>query len=855
MAMVKTPSGWKKVSSGTDVSGYGSGSSGSSGGGSSGALPGYSNPTKKDGSAIDWKAVKKKKSSGGSSAPVQPTQAQTNKVIEDYLSGNISQGDAIGQLRGTEAQAIFAKKQLTQQQIQSQTTPNQYYGFPSNVINNQPVAKPLTVEAYSGVVAPYVNLNWFDKLVNKFKKDKPKEVITPNFGTTYVNPVTGEVDVPAQNKVKTGFEGLQEQEFLNKDVSLPPEVLARNISDKINKDIISELKPAYQKMVDEGTLTPEIATEKFQEEAQALADDRFKEAINNPIFKNKLKQSERFREDYGGIFGATPTEKLKSAGKVIGETAISLTPGVNVVYGARQMVKAQETIKEDGGLFGMNPFQEELEKKASGYMSSAGQMFLSQGMLGVGMATRAGNAVTSARMAELGAKKFTLFGEEIAKQGDTTLIKSKLYKGIPYGESYTEVITPIKAGAKGKFNILTSKGSSQYAVEDFLGTLRNKGTPVYKKGFDTFVTAGKGVSNPALFGEVKIPKVTASTGEGYLVTTEGDKISSFKFGGLTKDSKGFYNVVGGQQTGVYVKELPSIKFNILPSGETYGVPNRVYSGKFPISQAGVVKKLTDKSSQGLFEFSSSSSGQLAGQVSKQTTTPSIGGFGVSIAEKMEQSLSQNLIPSVSAKSYTPSSVLGGVLKTPQEVKMKVQPQNILAPALQPQMVQTPTQEGKAVLIGGLIKPETFSSTRPKQHSILIPSIAQTTRPITKQQTKTSLFVPQVPETKQPYIAVPRGAEPFFGGIPGLGSIKTGGGQRGRPQKTKSSFLPKYNPSLGSILTRQKAKKVTKKEYDILSKKQYSGFEIRSPLQIVDKKIKGKKKSSKKSEGLGLNKFL
>ena len=99
MVRVKTPSGWKTVKPGKSIGNVSvPDSSGSSGGDSSssgsGQLPGYSNPTKSDGSAIDWDAVEKRKSSGGSSVPVQLTQAQTNKVITDYQTGKLTQAEA-----------------------------------------------------------------------------------------------------------------------------------------------------------------------------------------------------------------------------------------------------------------------------------------------------------------------------------------------------------------------------------------------------------------------------------------------------------------------------------------------------------------------------------------------------------------------------------------------------------------------------------------------------------------------------------------------------------------------------------------------------------------------------------------
>ncbi len=107
-------------------------------------------------------------------------------------------------------------------------------------------------------------------------------------------------------------------------------------------------------------------------------------------------------------------------------------------------------------------------------------------------------------------------------------------------------------------------------------------------------------------------------------------------------------------------------------------------------------------------------------------------------------------------------------------------------------------------------------------------------------TSLNLLTPEVkPLTSGAPVGVP-GAFGLFG-LPGLGSPKTGGGQKGTKQKTRSSFLPEYNPSLGSVLTKQKAKQVTQKQFDLLSKKKYSGLFGRSRLEIVSKKKKPKKK--------------
>ncbi len=118
-----------------------------------------------------------------------------------------------------------------------------------------------------------------------------------------------------------------------------------------------------------------------------------------------------------------------------------------------------------------------------------------------------------------------------------------------------------------------------------------------------------------------------------------------------------------------------------------------------------------------------------------------------------------------------------------------------------------------------------------------------TKQITKLQTPqvTSLNVlsPQIAQTVTTPMVIP-GAIGLFG-LPNLGTIKTGGGQKGTRQKTKSSFLPEYNPSLGSVLTRQKTKEVTQKEFNLLSKKKYSGLRSRSLIKIIPKKKKVKKK--------------
>lgn len=95
--------------------------------------------------------------------------------------------------------------------------------------------------------------------------------------------------------------------------------------------------------------------------------------------------------------------------------------------------------------------------------------------------------------------------------------------------------------------------------------------------------------------------------------------------------------------------------------------------------------------------------------------------------------------------------------------------------------------------------------------------------------------------KRPNIPIqPRVPEPFFG-LPSLGSPKTGGGEKGRPQSTGLFGQTRYNPSLGSVLLRTQKKKVSKEEYETLSKGKYSGLGLRPQLEIINEKTKKTRK--------------
>ena len=88
---------------------------------------------------------------------------------------------------------------------------------------------------------------------------------------------------------------------------------------------------------------------------------------------------------------------------------------------------------------------------------------------------------------------------------------------------------------------------------------------------------------------------------------------------------------------------------------------------------------------------------------------------------------------------------------------------------------------------------------------------------------------------QPFIPKPY-VEPFFG-LPNLGEIQTGGGERVRGRQEGLFGKTSYSASLGSVLLRAPKKKVTAEEYAQLSRKKYLGLGLRPQVEVVSKKKK------------------
>jgi len=101
----------------------------------------------------------------------------------------------------------------------------------------------------------------------------------------------------------------------------------------------------------------------------------------------------------------------------------------------------------------------------------------------------------------------------------------------------------------------------------------------------------------------------------------------------------------------------------------------------------------------------------------------------------------------------------------------------------------------------------------------------------------SIFSPSSYTSPSPQISP---SPSLFGGLGGLGKVEVGGGQRGGATGRLFGGKLAYTPSLGSILIKEKAVKVTKEQAERLTRKSYTGLELRPQLEIVDNKKKKKR---------------
>jgi len=141
-----------------------------------------------------------------------------------------------------------------------------------------------------------------------------------------------------------------------------------------------------------------------------------------------------------------------------------------------------------------------------------------------------------------------------------------------------------------------------------------------------------------------------------------------------------------------------------------------------------------------------------------------------------------------------------------------------------------------VKIRGITKTGTASVTILKPIETVRENIKQETSLFQPSLIKPTLNIPTTITPLKPVTDIP-----FFGlpPLPFLGKVETGGGQRAYEQGTGIFGKTKYNPSLGSVLLRGKKKKVTKEEYESLSKQKYSGLNLRPEIEIVEKKKRKK----------------
>jgi len=790
------------------------------------------------------------KVTGGVSSTKQSAQNIANNSKNQpagYVSGGGSSGNRGGGSSGGGGSGSSGPSQgPTNYNVATDvTSKNQPTSNTPQVNPNQPTQfkqpSPNSISSYSGIAAPVSQQTWFDKSVDFITGKKSNTV---NLGG-YRGSVGGENTY----KRDTGITALQKREIVNPDISKPAVVIQAQVQEKVVKDIskdvnkeaqakVNERQTYYQEQVDKGVMDVTTATASLKAEVNTIntqASNTLNERVNaeipkalqTPDVKQKLKESASFRKDYTNYEKTlvTPTQKVKSVGKAVGETAIAFVPVANVVYGARQQVKAQETIKQDGGLFGLNPFQEQIESKARSQLSSANAMYGAAVLTGINAPFKAAKEITIERLNELSRTQYKVLGEEVARVGDTTLVRARAFKTIKGGtaEAYSTITTPLIETGGGKIAIGTSKGESQVVVEDFLKSLQ-QGKPVYLKGTQKFTSAGT-----ATISKTNIENVFKSSGKGYIVT--GEKVTPIKFGGLSKNFDNFYAIAGGKQRSVIVKELQPKAVKILPSGKVSAIPNREYAGRFNIEQFGFIKKLPNEVDFGGFKVTNTGGRQTTEQVTKQETSQLSGGFLDTIAKTIEK----QVIPKVTVRQ--------------EEVQVAKATTKQMNSLYYPEQVTK--QQGKAVTTQVAKQITMQELTKTRQTPIVITDTIQTPRYVQVEQTaqiqlqSSKQINKQIQQLSQinyiPTITTPVRPIGIIGGfdIPPFGAFgNLPQGNKNRPKIARvkpTRRKPKYTASLAAAAFQVNPTKVTKAQYDKLSSVTFSGVENRPVLEIVSDK--------------------
>lgn len=541
-------------------------------------------------------------------------------------------------------------------------------------------------------------------------------------------------------------------------------------------------------------------------------------AMSTPVSESDIKKLQQAQNQYGNLGesiqhkGARESPRIiENVGLAVGGVVASVPTAVYL--GATGLIKGSQAQKK----------YEEGYKVTTAEKVDIGTRLFFGGTLvrtGIGAVER---GIIRESVSSLGEAPVSF--KQIQKiKGDESLVAYEAQQ--KYGGLTRNIQGVGKVVKQGENSFILPVGQTRSVTTGKVWNIMGapKGTQIFQYQASTF--GSKGVSKKVgdvIFGVSKTtvePQVSASViyGLGNKGITKFS--TSARLGGEASQSLGFSAT----------REV---------SKDIYGNRQFITSGissdtKLAVQkQRGVTKVITEQPSSGLFSGEVSSSG--GGSIFTSTAKP-ISGIDSAVTPIVKQS--EKSIAEVLPK-IKPIRFKGQGTKGLFETKTET----ISAPSVtgisKTSLITEQPQDQKPVQAPPLFGQPQQPKNRGGQDSFLAPIQTQPELPVQRQPPSLGFVLPT--RTTQPNINIPTGGfEPMFG-LPHLGKVEVGGGQRGKKTEASLFGTTKYNPSLGAVITKQKKKKVTAKEAESLSSMKFSGLESRPILEITDSKPKRKRK--------------
>jgi hypothetical protein len=676
--------------------------------------------------------------------------------------------------------------------------------------------------------------------------------------------------------IKSDKEQAKEMITINPELSPTKREFEKRLGERIGKEVEAELKAKYeqklsneldrvrnqlQDKVNRGGLNVELANKmlkeindeqynKINKEYETEFNKKIDEKFNSPDYKRQMAIKENFDTKVARSYGRDAGEELKKVANVAVDVGVGLlAQEVGAVYftakgasdiskGAKKDIIIAETDKQGNIFVPQYPTVKKSEetKRGTQYLTFGA---ISSATIPSALVRRAGTE----QLRELSKQRFSISGEELLKTEQGSLLRVRAERSIGSAKQEVEFLSPqfkiSKGGKIGKTEsgqeVVLEKG------EEFTSFFITKGKSRVKavnpldqnRILDTTQTFGGGgrafpTKNIKIGTSREGTKVTkeladfqGTFGGGYLEFDKSGKLKPFKFIGGAKEEGDVIKLISGEPTRKRLTESTiSLRGEVKATGEIRKIPKQ--------------QDITFVSGTGVKD-----TGTSLLQGAKEETIIS------NVVEQVgkEQSLFQPAKETFKVTTKPPKSIIGtSKQSTVQEESILSRPttsQLTTSTSIFEDTIQKPKDTGASGITsgGGLL-------TRTKETQITTPLLDQPISQIERQKVTNNL----IPNFKTPTPVQPRPVPDGIFGLPNLGKVEVGGGQRRQPDRGGLFGKAKYNPSLGSVLTGKK-RKVTQKEAESLAEGKYIGLELRPMIEIEDKKTKRTK--SKKKDSLGI----